>query len=103
MTSVNPFAFLARLSDATITQPVEKSPGVFIQGAFIEGVGRNVIIETVFGPNVPAPIYTLNIGGRGSLVLGEQEFRDIASASIAMFEVRQSPSKTEPTPVSTAD
>ena len=99
----NPFAFLARLPDATITQPFEKHEGVFIQGAFIEGVGRTVVIETVFGPKVPAPIYTLNIGGRGSLVMDEQQFRDIASAAIALFEVRQSPGKTEPTPVSTAD
>lgn len=96
--SNNPFAFIARLPDAVITQPFEKHPGIFIQAALIEGPGRNIFIECVFGPEVPQVTYTLNVGGRGALVFGEQEFRDIASASLALFEVRQSESKSEPTP-----
>lgn len=101
--ATNPFAFIARLPDATVTQPFEKHEGIFIQAALIEGKGRNVFIECVSGPAVPTPVYTLNVGGRGSLVLGEQEFRDIASAALALFEIRQSPVKTEPTPRAAAE
>ena len=84
----NPFAFIARLPEAAITQPYEKHPGVFIQAALIEGPGRNVFIEAIFGPNVPTVTYTVNVGGRGSLVIAEQEFRDLLSSGLALFEIR---------------
>lgn len=98
----NPFAYITRLADATITEPFEKHPGIFIQAALIEGEGRNVFIEAVFGPNVPAPVYTLNVGGRGSLVLGEREFRDIVSVGLSLFELRLFPNRAEATPKAAA-
>lgn len=93
----NPFAFIARLPDATITEGFEKHPGIFIRAALIEGPGRNVFIECVYGPAVPTVTYTLNVGGRGALVFGEQEFRDIVSAGLALFEGRQTDFSREPT------
>lgn len=85
----NPFAYITKLPQATLSgPPFEKHPGIFISAALVEGKGRNVFIEAVHGPNVPQPVYTLNVGGRGSLVFGEQEFRDIASAALALFEAR---------------
>lgn len=84
----NPFDFLKRLPDATITEAFEKHPGIFIQAALVEGPNHNVFIEVIFGPKAPQVTYTLNIGGRGALVFGEQEFRDILSAGLALFEVR---------------
>ena len=99
----NPFDFLTKLPDATVTEPYEKHPGIFISAALVEGAGRNIFIEAIHGDNVPQPTYTLNVGGRGSLVFGEQEFRDILSASLALFEVRQPGfSKDGPTPPSAA-
>lgn len=98
----NPFAFIARLPEATLTQPVEKHPGVFIQAALIEGPGRNVFIEAIFGPKVPTVTYTVNVGGRGALVIAEQEFRDLLSSGLALFEVRTT-QKDEPTPTTAAD
>lgn len=85
----NPFDFLKSLPDATITEPFEKHPGVFISAALIEGQGRNVFIECIHGEKVTQVTYTLNIGGRGALVFGEQEFRDLLSAGLALFETRQ--------------
>lgn len=104
MSDNNPFAFISRLPDATLTAPFEKHPGVFISAALVEGKGRNVIIETLHGEAVREPVYTLNVGGRGSLVIGEQEFRDIVSAGLAMFEARQKGFDIEfPTPTSAAE
>lgn len=97
----NPFAFIARLPEATITQPYEKHPGVFIQAALIEGPGRNVFIEVIYGPKVPAVTYTVNVGGRGALVIPEQEFRDLVSIGLALFEIRTT-GKEEPTSTSAA-
>lgn len=98
----NPFDFLKRLPEATLTAPFEKHPGIFIQAALIEGPGRNVFIECIFGPNVPNVTYTVNVGGRGSLVIPEQEFRDLLSSGLALFEVRTT-AKEEPTPPSAAE
>ena len=89
MTDTNPFKFISRLPDATITPPFEKHPGILISAALVEGKGRNVFIECVHGDKVPQVTYTLNVGGRGALVFGEQEFRDILSAGLALFETRQ--------------
>lgn len=85
----HPFDFLKRLPDAVITDPFEKHPGVFICAALVERKQGNVFIECVFGPAVTQVVYTLNVGGRGALVLGETEFRDIISAAMALFETRQ--------------
>ena len=95
----NPFDFIARLPEATITQPYEKHPGVFIQAALIEGPGRNVFIEVIYGPKVPVVTYTVNVGGRGALVIAEQEFRDLISSGLALFEIRTT---GKDTPTSTA-
>jgi len=97
----NPFDFITRLPEASITQPYEKHPGIFIQAALIEGPGRNVFIEAIFGPNVPTVTYTVNVGGRGSLVIAEQEFRDLLSSGLALFEIRTTASEA-PTPTSAA-
>ncbi len=97
----NPFEFIARLPEATITNPYEKHPGVFIQAALIEGPGRNVFIEVIYGPKVPTVTYTVNVGGRGALVIAEQEFRDLLSSGLALFEVRTT-GKDGPTPTSAA-
>lgn len=83
-------AYLARLPDATLTQPYEKHPGVFVQAALVEGPGRNVFIEVIFGPNVPVTTYTVNVGGRGALVIAEQEFRDLLVSGLFLFEMRTS-------------
>lgn len=102
--TANPFAFIARLPQATLTPPFEKHPGVFISASLVEGKGRQVVIETLHGDTVREPVYTLNVGGRGSLVVAEQEFRDIVSAGLAMFEARQKGFSIEfPTPVASAD
>lgn len=93
--SSNPFAFISRLPDATVTAPFEKHPGVFIQAGLVEGPGRNVIIEQVTGEGFP-PTYTINIGGRGALVIGETEFRDVLSSALALFELAQT-GRAEPT------
>lgn len=84
----NPFDFITRLPDAVITPPFEKHPGIFIQAAMVEGKGHNVFIEVIYGPKCPQVTYTLNIGGRGALVFGEQEFSDLLSSGLALFEVR---------------
>ena len=93
--SANPFAFIMRLPDATVTPPFEKHPGVFIQAGLVEGEGHNVVFEKVSGEGF-AKTYTLNIGGRGALVFGEQEFRDLLSAGLALFELGQT-GRAEPT------
>jgi hypothetical protein len=80
--------YLNRLPEATITQPYEKHPGIFVQAALVEGPGRNVFIEAIFGPNVPVTTYTINVGGRGALVIAEQEFRDLLSSALFLFEIR---------------
>lgn len=85
----DPYAFLSRLPDAIVTERFEKHPGIFISAALVEGKGRNVFLERIDGPGVPEVTYTLNIGGRGALVYGEQEFRDIVSIGLTMFEVNQ--------------
>lgn len=77
---------IKRLPHAEVTEPFEKSPGVFIQSALVEGKGKQVFIETVFGPEVPQQVYTLNIGGRGALVFPEQEFRDILASMLVLYE-----------------
>ena len=103
MEQKNPFDFLTRLADATVTAPFEKHPDIFVSAALVEGPGRNVFIECIHGDKVPQITYTLNVGGRGALVIGEQEFRDILSAGLALFETR-SPGffKDAPTPLSSA-
>lgn len=100
--TINPFAFIARLPEATITDEFVKSEGVNIRATLVEGPGRNVVIEAIYGDNVPAPVYTVNVGGRGSLVIGETEFRDLVSAGLAMFEGKQSGFAFGVTPTSAA-
>lgn len=89
-TARDPNAFIKRLPETTITQPFEKHPGIYVQAALVEGPNRNVFVETIFGPNVPVTTYTVNIGGRGALVIGEQEFRDLLASALFLFEMRTS-------------
>ena len=76
---------IKRLPSATTTGSYEKTEGVFIESALVEGKGKQVFVETVYGPNVPTQVYTLNIGGRGALVFPEQEFRDILASLLALY------------------
>lgn len=93
----NPFDFLKRLPDAQITGDFEQSPGIKINGAFCEK--SNVLVNVMHGPKVPQITWTLSVAGRGALVMGEQEFRDLLSAGLALFEVR-SPGFSAPEPTS---
>lgn len=93
---VNPFDFLKRLPDAQLSGEIEKSPGVLINGAWS---GNHALVNVLYGEKLPQPTYTIGITGRGTLQIGEQEFRDLLSAMLAVFEVR-SPgfaAKGEPT------
>lgn len=78
------FDFLKRLPVAQITGVFEKSPGVNIDGSFL----RNALVNVLFGEKVPRITYTIGMSGRGSLVMEEEEFRDLLTTMIKMFEVR---------------
>ena len=97
----NPFAFLTRLPDAQMSGVVDKAPGVQIDGAWS---GEHALVNVLFGEKVPVPTYTIGITGRGTLQMTEQDFRDLLSAMLAVFESR-SPgfsAKTGPTSPSAA-
>lgn len=97
----NPFAFLARLPDAQMSGVVDKAPGVQIDGAW---AGQHALVNCLFGDKVPEPTYTIGITGRGTLQMSEQDFRDLLSSMLAVFESR-SPgfaAKTGPTSPSLA-
>lgn len=78
------FDFLRRLPTAEVTGKFEKSPGVTIDGAF----RQNALVNVLFGEKVPRVTYTIGVNGRGSLVMEEEEFRDLLTTMIKMFEVR---------------
>ena len=84
-TAQNPFHFLTRLPDAQMSGIVEKAPGVMIDGAW---AGQHALANCLFGDKVPQTTYTIGITGRGTLQMGEQEFRDLLSAMLALFESR---------------
>jgi hypothetical protein len=81
----NPFAFLSRLPDAEMSGVVDKAPGVKIDGAW---AGQHALVNCLFGEKVPQTTYTIGITGRGTLQMGEQEFRDLLSSMLAVFESR---------------
>lgn len=81
----NAFEFLTRLPDAQISGEVEKSPGVIINGAW---AGEHALVNILYGDKIPNQTYTIGITGRGTLQMGEQEYRDLLSAMLALFEVR---------------
>jgi len=85
MNNHNPFAFLARLPEAHMSGVVDKAPGVQIDGAW---AGDHALVNCLFGEKMPQPTYTIGITGRGTLQMGEQEFRDLLSAMLAVFESR---------------
>lgn len=85
MVEQNPFHFLTRLPDAQMSGVVEKQPGVMIDGAW---AGNHALVNALFGEKVPQTTYTIGITGRGTLQMGEQEFRDLLSAMLAVFESR---------------
>ncbi len=78
------FDFLRRLPVANITGVFEKTPGVNIDATFL----RNALVNVLFGEKVPRVTYTVGVNGRGSLVVEEDEFRDLLAGMIKMFEVR---------------
>lgn len=82
---VNPFDFLKRLPDAQMSGEVAKSPGVMINGAWC---GQHALVNVLYGDDVAQTTYTIGITGRGTLQMGEQEFRDLLSSMIALFEIR---------------
>lgn len=97
----NPFDFLKRLPDAQLSGEVAKGPGVMINGAWS---GEHALVNVLYGENVTQTTYTIGITGRGTLQMGEQDFRTLLSSMLAIFEVR-SPGfgmKTEPTSPSKA-
>lgn len=99
--AANPFDFLKRLPDAQISGEVAKDAGVLINGAW---AGEHALVNVLYGDKVPQTTYTIGITGRGTLQMGEQDFRTLLSAMLALFEVR-SPGfgvKTQPTSPSKA-
>ena len=97
----NPFYFLCRLPEAQMSGIVDKAPGVQIDGAW---AGEHALVNVLFGEKVAQPTYTIGITGRGTLQMPEQEFRDLLSAMLAVFESR-SPgfaAKGKPTPPAVA-
>ncbi len=70
------FDFLKRLPDATVQGDYEKEPGLLINAAYIDGTKSNVLVNVMHGAKVPQITWTVSVAGRGSLVMGEQEFRD---------------------------
>lgn len=81
----NPYAFLNRLPDAQMSGEVAKSPGVLIDGAWS---GQHALTNVLYGDKVPQTTYTIGITGRGTLQMTEQDFRDLLSTMIAVFESR---------------
>ena len=83
MSEKNAFEFLTRLPDAQLTGDFEKSPGVTISGAW---TGNNALVNCLHGDAVKERTYTIGISGRGTLQIPEQEYRDLLSSMISMFE-----------------
>jgi hypothetical protein len=97
----NPFEFLARLPDAQMSGEVVREPGVLINGAWC---GKHALVNVLYGDKMPNPTYTIGIAGRGTLQMAEQEFRELLSSMLALFEMR-SPgalAKAAPTPFAQA-
>jgi hypothetical protein len=95
----NPFDFIARLPQAELSGEVVKSEGVMISGAWS---GQHALVNILYGDNVPVNTYTIGITGRGTLQMPEQEFRDLLSSMLAMFEARTLGFTGDLTPVSKA-
>lgn len=77
--------FLNRLPTTNLSGPVEKSDGVMIEGAW---TGEHALVNILYGDEVPQNTYTIGITGRGTLQMPEQEFRDLLSAMLGLFESR---------------
>lgn len=90
------FDFLKRFRPAEHVGVFEKTPGINIDGAFV----GNALVNILFGDNVPQRSYTIGVGGRGTLCLAEQEFRDLLMSMVKTAEVMTlgyvAPAKTEP-------
>ncbi len=79
------FGFLERLPEATeFHHGYEKSEGVKIGYAIVD----NALVNVLFGEKSPRPRYEIGVGGRGSLFMEEQEFRNLLSSMIKVFETR---------------
>lgn len=78
------FSFLNRFSKAEHVGVFEKTPGINIDGSW----KGNALVNVLFGDKVPRITYTIGVNGRGSLVVEEQEFRDLLMSMILMAEVR---------------
>jgi hypothetical protein len=97
----NPFEFLSRLPDAQLSGEVERADGVLINGAWC---GKHALVNVLYGDKMPNPTYTIGIAGRGTLQMAEQEYRELLSSMLALFEMR-SPgalAKSGPTPFAQA-
>jgi hypothetical protein len=81
----NPFDFLKRLPDANLSGAVERADGLMIDGAWC---GDHALVNVLYGDKMPGATYTLGIAGRGTLQMTEQDFRDLLSAGLALFEAR---------------
>lgn len=87
------FSFLNRFSKAEHVGVFEKTPGINIDGAW----KGNALVNILFGEKVPRITYTIGVNGRGSLVVEEQEFRDLLMSMILVAETR-SPGYVPPKP-----
>lgn len=81
----NPFDFLKRLPDASLSGTHPKSEGVLIDGAWC---GVHAMANVLHGDKMPQQTWTIGIAGRGTLQMGETEARELLSAMLALFEYR---------------
>lgn len=77
------FDFLKRFRPAEHVGAFEKTPGITIDGAFV----GNALVNILYGEKVPQRTYTIGVNGRGSLVVDEQEFRDLLMSMVKSAEV----------------
>jgi hypothetical protein len=73
------------LPEAQLTGEFQKAPGINIDGSFC----RNALVNVIHGDAVPTKTYTIGVNGRGSLVMEEQEFRDLLASMALLFDSRQ--------------
>lgn len=85
MEQKNPFDFLKRLPDASLTGTHPKGEGVLIDGSWS---GTHALVNVLHGEKMPQQTWTIGIAGRGTLQMGETEFRELLSSMLALFEYR---------------
>lgn len=85
MEQKNPFDFLKRLPDASLSGTHQKAEGVMIDGSWC---GKHALVNVLHGDQMPQQTWTIGIAGRGTLQMGETEFRELLSSMLALFEYR---------------